>query len=118
MPRTEVYQLRLTRAEKDSLAAQAREAGVSIAVLIRGRLYLSTGQKERLRREKIKKDLTTARRVKSSKALTVHISKEELDGAAAAENHELSLDLLTQKLKNQGYTTRVAERMARKQLGI
>jgi hypothetical protein len=41
MPRTEVYQLRLTKAEKDLLAEKARECGLSIAGLIRTEVGLS-----------------------------------------------------------------------------
>lgn len=40
MPRTEVYQLRLSKQEKDELANRAREQGISIAKLIRQRLKL------------------------------------------------------------------------------
>jgi hypothetical protein len=40
MPRTEVYQLRLTKSEKDELARRAEVQGVSIAKLIRQRLKL------------------------------------------------------------------------------
>lgn len=40
MPRTEVYQLRLTKSEKDDLAQKARSEGVSIAKLIRWRVGL------------------------------------------------------------------------------
>lgn len=40
MPRTEVYQLRLSKDEKDELARRAKLQGVSIAKLIRQRLDL------------------------------------------------------------------------------
>lgn len=43
MPRTEVYQLRLTKPEKDELARRAKEQGISIAKLIRQRLSLDAG---------------------------------------------------------------------------
>lgn len=42
MPRTEVYQLRLTKSEKDELAEKARSEGISIAKLIRWRVGLDT----------------------------------------------------------------------------
>lgn len=44
MPRTEVYQLRLTKAEKDELASRAKLQGVSIAKLIRQRLALDAAE--------------------------------------------------------------------------
>lgn len=41
MPRTEVYQLRLTQNEKGELARQASAEGISIATMIRRRFGLS-----------------------------------------------------------------------------
>lgn len=43
VPRTEVYQLRLTSAEKGDLARQARAEGLSIAQMIRRRFGLAKG---------------------------------------------------------------------------
>lgn len=48
MPRTEVYQLRLTKAEKDELAERAKLQGVSIAKLIRQKLGLAATEERRI----------------------------------------------------------------------
>lgn len=42
MPRTEVYQLRLTKDEKKELAETARQSGLSVAQFIRKRCGLGT----------------------------------------------------------------------------
>lgn len=85
MPRTKVYQLRLTPEEKMALAGKARNRDLSIAQMIRRDYGLAEA------------------------GIEVTDRLEELHGA---------IQHLTQQLKNQGYTTPVAERMARKQLGL
>lgn len=87
MPRTEVYQLRLTPHEKALLAKVAAHQGCSIAKLIRLRCGLEG-------------DSTEAERSYPPR----DIESRKAD--------------LTQRFKSQGYTTPVAERMARDALGL
>jgi len=89
MPRTEVYQLRLTKAEKAALAHEAKKRGISIARMIRTDYGL----------------------------LEVRDAIEDLADMAVEDPEGVRFAYLTRQLKSQGYTTPVAERMARKQLG-
>lgn len=94
MPRTEVYQLRLTSKEKEILALKARGRRLSVAAMIR-RDY----------------GLDDAAVVEAVRAYV-----DNRGNAATVEPESISAARLVQRLKNQGYTTPVAERMAREQL--
>ncbi len=101
MPRDCVYQLRLTRDEKDRLASMARARDLSIAGLIRAELQLDV----EVRR------VTFSVPVQEESAPEIRTDSQE-------ETAEASLVPLARQLQNQGYTKPVAERMARKKLGL
>lgn len=101
MPRTEVYQLRLTSEEKGKLAGIAEKNGLSIAQMIRQDYELADRPPSSV--EKLPKNMDGLMMVAIGKRTKVVTH----DGMA----------ILVKQFRGQGYTKPVAERMAREQLG-
>jgi len=94
MPRTEVYQLRLTKDEKAELAEIAHSEGMSIANLIRDRCLINQPAViDRAQSREIVREITAP--VVPERAQRIHERMKQLVG--------------------QGYTSRVALNMARKE---
>lgn len=102
MPRTEVYQLRLTSQEKAELAARAQSEGGSIAALIRRRCGLSAPPPA---------SAPTAQPIEGQVGAV-------LDQGYVRKVTDQDIDQLVTRLKGQGYTGPVARRMAKEQLGL
>jgi hypothetical protein len=122
MPRTEVYQLRLTKDEKVELAGQAALNGGSIAKLIRDTFGLG----DRSRRFASPPYETSQERENKAKVREAVGKGESFEVEVvpgfiqtdSRETAEASLEPLVQQLKGQGMTTPVARREARKRLGL
>ncbi len=112
MPRTEVYQLRLTRGEKDMLGHMAREQGVSIAAVIRHALGLSVRDGRTIRKDEITPE--EARR-RAKIAEDIETLRQSLPPDPGADK---SYTRLVKQLQAQGYDLEDAQARARKRLGM
>lgn len=101
MPRTEVYQLRLTKDEKDALASEAKRRDISIALLMRRRIGLDSIY------EPPPKVALVAREVESPEPPTAVII-----GTIEKSDY----NRVTKRYEDQGYTKEDAEKKARDEL--
>lgn len=108
MPRTEVYQLRLTKSEKDELAEKARTEEVSIAKLIRWRCGLDT------REEAIPVDPPDAVPGSPEAYPMAYPIPENIGVPPIQGTAQFKTLVAKHKLR---HPTATAERMARKELG-
>jgi hypothetical protein len=101
MPRTEVYQLRLTKDEKAGLANLAKSNGISIAKLIRLRVGLSE-KEPALSDEEVRSAAISS---------AIHAEKQALIS-------DDRLTKLVKQLEAQGQSPAEAQERARRQLGL
>lgn len=118
MTKDKRFEFVLPESELLELRAAAKQKEISAGEFVRRAVQAAVGagssgrEPESVKERPAKASVETPRPVGSTPTPSAAIRTD------SRETAEASLMPLTQRLKNQGYTTPVAERMAREQLGL